>query len=328
MPGTKVNSARKPTVVNGVGKYEIISTCILSGSLPDTGIFLLNIVDPTGPKSDLLVRVIELGDPAAYSNNRDTAISLGDLQWRSAEVRLQFDDIETANAAQKELSQRINVLVNNFDITNAEFTVVSEIVTYPTIDATAETESKNNYVAARTAADAAKAARDAEVIDCSNTETELTTIQTRLVDATSDQAAVSTINASLTVVYPAYISHRSIIGGLVTTTTTAVSSSDASTVQKTTINGYLSSIGLELQLMDASNTNLNTAISLTGSLLGTLNARVTSLTAEETAKNLELRQCRATLTKAQGTYDAALATQNAALAAVRVLCPDFDPNSV
>lgn len=333
MPGTKVSSARNPTVIDGVGKYEIIATCIVPGTLPDTGIFLLSITDPAGPKSDVLVRVIELGDTAAYNNNRDNAISAGDVQWRSAEVRLQFDDIETANAAQKELSQRINNLVNNFDITNAEFTVVNEIITYPTVDASAETEAKNNYVAARTASETAATARDLELTECNVTEADLTTIQTRLADANSDYATLLVAHtALLNVAYPSYLAHRNNVNANTISASSQVNGSSATPAEKTNITTTLSNIQLELQVMDATNTTLNTSITApsnsTGALLGVLQARITSLTSDATSKDLELRQCRATLTKAQGTYDAAQATENAALAAVRVLCPDFDPNSV
>ncbi len=332
MPGTKVQSARAPIVVGGVGKYEIVATCVAPGSLPDTGIFLLSIVEPSGPKSDLLVRVISLGDPATYSNNRDTAIAIGDTQWRSAEVRLQFTDLDTANAAQKELSQRVNTLVTNFDTANSEFTVVNELMTYPTGDATAQTGAKNNYIASRTATATATTARDAEAIVCNTTETELTTIQTNLSYANSDYLILSNAQAQLLVLNAQYPTYVTSINTAVVTAAAQVNASGASTPEKTTITSTLSSIQLQLQVMTQSNTSLNSAITgvtnSTGALLGVLQARIASLTADETSKNLELRQCRAALTKAQGALDAAQSTENAALAAVRVLCPDFDPNAV
>jgi hypothetical protein len=332
MPGTKIQSARTPIVVSGEGKYEIVATCIIPGSLPDTGIFLLTITDPAGPKSDILVRVIELGDPAVYVNDRDAAILAKDTQWRSAEVRLQFDDIETANAAQKELSQRINNLVINFDTVNAEFTVVSEIITYPAADATAETAAKNNYIAARTATTAAKVARDLEIVDCNLTETELTTIQTRLSDANSDYLTLSNAQAGLTIANANYPAHKSTINAAVTAAATQVNSSGASSAEKSAITTTLTSIQLELQVMGATNSTLNASTTAvtnsTAALLGVLSSRIATLIGDETTKNLELRQCRAASTKAQGTFDAAQATEAAALANVRVLCPDFDPNSV
>lgn len=332
MPGTKVQSARSPIVVNGAGKYEIIATCIVPGSLPDTGIFLLSITDPVGPKSDVLVRVITLGDSSVYQNNRDSAIAAGDVQWRSAEVRLQFNDITTANAAQKELSQRIDTLVTTFDTVNSEFTVVSEIITYPAADATAETAAKNNYVATRTATEAAKIARDAELADCNSTEVELTNIQVRLSDAQSDNLTLTNAQAGLSIVNANYPAHKVTINAAVTTTASQVNSSGATSGEKTAISTSLTSIQLELQVMGASNTTLNTSITAgsnsTGALLGTLQSRIATLTGDEATKNLELRQCRAACTKAQAVYDAAQAAEDAALAAVRVLCPDFDPSSV
>lgn len=333
MPGTHLHSTRTPVVIDNTGKYEILTTCVVSGSLPDTGIFLLGIADPSGPKSDILIRVIELGDTTVFKNNRDLAISSGDTQWRSAEVRLVYDDIETANAAQKELSQRINNLVVNFDTVNSEFTVTNEIIIYPvTVDTTTQTVAKEDYAVARDAASAAEDVRDAQVTECTTHEDELELVNIRLADATADLAVLSAANASLTIVNGAYPLSTANFYTYSTLIANLNNVSSATAQQKTDINGQVINIQNKTQIMTGLNATLNSAITgvsnSTAALLGTLQSRIASLTADKAAKNVTLYQCNVALTKAQAALEAARAAEDAALTAAREVCPDFNPSTV
>lgn len=333
MPGTQVHSTRTPVVIDNVGKYEILATCAVAGSLPDTGIFLLGITDPSGPKSDLLVRVIELGDTTVFKNDRDDAIASGDVQWRSPEVRLIYTDIETANAAQKELSQRINNLVVNFDTVNSEFSVSNEIIIYPiTIDTTVQTEAKENYKTARDAATAAEVARDAHVLECTELEKEVALINVRLNDATGDLAILSPAHNSLIVQNSLYPLRTTNFNTYATSIANANNVSDATTAEKNTINALVNNIQNETLVMTGTNAALNTAITgasnSTAVLLGTLQSRIATLTADKAAQNVKLYQCNVALSKAQATLAAARAAEDAALAAVREVCPDFNPTTV
>ena len=330
MPGTRTQSTRTPTVIENVGKYEIYTACTAAGSLPDTGIFLLSIVDAAGPKSDILVRVIQFGDTTTYSNNRETALAAGDIQWRSAEVRLIYNDIETANAAQKELSQRINTLVVNFDDVNSEFTVTNEIIIYPvTVNTTTQAVAKENYAKAHTAVVAAEAARDSHVTDCAALDVELANIQVRLNDANSDYSVISAIHTSLTVLNGEYAGHSATFNASAATLANLNNISDASAPQKTAISTEITTIQLRVQVMDASNTSLATTTTGLGNstyvLSTTLRNRIVTLNADKAAKNVTLYQCNVALTKAQAEVIAAREAQDAALVAVRAVCPDFTP---
>jgi hypothetical protein len=333
MPGTRIQSTRTPVVIDNVGKYEILTTCVLPGSLPDTGIFLLSIVDVTGPKSDLLVRVIELGDTTVYQNNRDQAVAAGDTQWRSAEVRLVYDDIETANAAQKELGQRINNLVVNFDTVNNEFTVTNKIIIYPvTVDTTTQTEAKNEYVVARDAATAAEEARDAHVLECTEIENEVNLITVRLTDAASDLAILSAAQSSLLITNGAYPLRTINFSIYATNISNVNTTSSATQSQKNSITAHVTGIQTEATVMTGLNSTLSTAITgpsnSTATLLGILQSRVTTLTADKSAKQTELYQCNIALTKSQAALTSAREAEDAALAAAREVCPDFNPTTV
>ena len=68
MANTRVRSVRNAIAVGGTDQYEIITTCIEEGDLPDKSIFLLNIADVNDPKSDTLNRVIGISDVSTYGN--------------------------------------------------------------------------------------------------------------------------------------------------------------------------------------------------------------------------------------------------------------------
>ena len=326
MPGTRTQSSRTPTVIENVGQYEIHIVCTDPGSLPDSGIFLLSIVDVTGPKSDILVRIIELGDTTAYSNDREAAIADGDTQWRSSELRLVYGDIETANEAQKELSQRINTLVVNFDTVNSEFTVTNEITVYPvTVNTTTQAVAKDNYAKATAAVVVAEEARNAHTADCAALEVELANIQVRLNDANSDFTAVATIRSSLTILQGAYLGHHASVGSYTDTIKLFNNASDALPDQKDDISGEITNIELEMQVMVASNASLATTTTDTITLYAILQARIITLNADKAAKNTTFYQCSVALTKAQADVVAAREAQDAALVAARAVCPDFAP---
>lgn len=321
---------RSTIVVDGTNKYQVIATCVVKGTLPDISIFLLDINTADDPKDDTMARVVAVADIDIYKTDRDTAVASGDALFRSPSVTLQFDNLDTANAGQKELKARINTLVGEIDafLTEFETTAAGEIVTYPTVDPSVKTQRIDDYTATLAPITAAEEARDTEQAACTLLETNLSTVEERLSEAQADLAALIPIQSGLSNSTTTLVSVQATLGGDRTSIRTFNSASSASTSEKADIETELVSMDAQLVLFAAENTSLsslNTGAVTT--LVGTLQTRVASLSSQRTALQTDLNKCNRDVSELQAAVDSARATRDAALASVLAVCPDFTPSS-
>lgn len=326
MSGTQVVMERKAAIVSGAAKYIINATCTVAGTLQDTAIFLLNIVTPDDPKDDTFNRVIEIADMTTYGTSRDVAIVNSEELWRSNSATLTYDDIETANAAWKELSSRINALITNYDsfLTEYETFEGGDIIIYPTADESAKKALEDAFYATDAALTTATAARDAH--DCGDIETEIATTETRLQEAQADltnaltiQAGVATANSVYSVVYGAINSNNSNLRALNQTTS-------ATDEEKDNVEVYLVSNDAYLAQFNAQNTSLSSL--LTGTInttVTTLQARVVTLTQNKNTLFVNLNNCRTESASLQAAVTQAQTARAAALTTLLAVCPDFAP---
>jgi hypothetical protein len=326
MSGTQVVMERKAITVSGAAKYTIISTCTNAGTLQDRSIFLLNIVTPDDPKDDTFNRVIEIADILSYVTDRGAAIVNNDGVWRSSSCTLTYDDIETANAAWKELSSRISALVENYDAFLLEFETFEggNVIIYPTVDESAKTALKDAYAATNTALTAANAARDAH--SCADIEASIASTETDLQNAKTDLDKVLLIQAGVaaaTSVYPTIYGTLNANNASVRVLNQASSATDS---EIAAIEGYLVSNDSYLAQFNAQNTALSSLLSVTiGPYVTELQTRVSTLTQAKNALYIDLNNCRTEEASLQAAATQAQLTRNAALAAVIAVCPDFVP---
>jgi len=328
MAGTQVRMDRTTTTSNGTNTYEIVATCTVKGTLPDSAIFLLQINTASDPKDDTLVRVVEIADTTLANTNRSAQIAAGNTTWRSNTVLLRYNDIETANAAWQELSARINTLVEQVDTYLAEYSTLPEgqTIVYPRVDPTIEAQLKAEYESAAAAVTTAEAARDAEATDCTQLKKDITVLEDRLTEAQSDLATYTTIQAQLTVFLSTYQTVQPSLSSCVNTVRVINSTSTTPGSAKTDIEAQLTA--QDAQLVTFNNNNANTAALRSGpvsSAVSTLQARVASLTTQRNTAQTQYNQCVTRSATLQGAVDAARTARNAALAAVRAVCPDFVP---
>lgn len=328
MAGTHVRMVRTITTNPDPNKrYSITSTCLIRGTLTDTGIFLLAINNPNDPKDDTFTRLITIEDVNNFLNDRNDAVLAGATFWRSATSTLYFADIETANAAWKELSSRITALVNAVDAYNTEFTTpeTGSVIIYPALDEGAKNSLIAAYEATAQPLADATAARDAKIITCDSLKTEITTVEERLVEAEADLAAynllytqTTLVNGNLPSIYATLLSNN-------TTVRNANGVSDALQGQKDAIEAILLSNDSQLALFNAELTsvsNINTAVA---GIVSTLQTRVANLRSELTSLQSQYSLCTVEGTSLQAAVNQALQNREAALAAVRAVCPDYLP---
>ena len=327
MAGTQVRMDRSTIVVNGTNKYQITASCILKGTLPDVYIFLLNINDVVDPKNDTLARVIDVADITSYLDDRDDAIANADTLFRSYSVTLVFDNIDTANAAQKELKSRINTLVNNVDTFLDEFETANrgEVVVYPTVDPSEKQARIDVYEASEAPVTAAEEARDEHIVECNALETELGYLDLRISDAQTDYNALSPIQATIAASSIVYGSVYSTIGAERTLIRNYNSTSSATPAEQANIEAQLVGMDAQLTAFGTNNTQLSAANAQLLSAVSSVQARLTTLNAERTTLVSDLNKCNLKAIELQAAVDAARAARNTALAAVLEVCPDYVP---
>jgi len=328
MAGTQTTSVRNTITVDGTNVYEIVTTCTVAGTLADTGIFLLTINTPVDPKDDTLLRVIEVADISEFGTDRDAAVADSQLAWRAASLTLQFGDIETANAAWKEVESRITALVNQIDAYNDEFETPlgGSVTVYPTIDLSEKTALIDAYDATAEPITDAEAARDAQQLICTQLSSDLATVNDRLAEAETDltlylriQAEVGNVNTSLPSISAA-------VAAANTQTRAEVTASAASAGEKLSIEVQLSAIDAQITLFNVQTAALNTT--QTGPItaaVGTLQNRVTSLVTQKSALSTQLLACNSEVASLQAVVDVARAARETALAEVLEACPTFTP---
>lgn len=128
MPGTKIVNERMYAVIEeGVQYYVLQYNCIFTGTgptptpLPDTGVFLYEIVDPADADTDLFTRVVDIGDFSEYANSRATALLNGDNFWRSADAYKRYSDFNVALAAKSAFHDRLDTLVTDYENYSVDF---------------------------------------------------------------------------------------------------------------------------------------------------------------------------------------------------------------
>jgi hypothetical protein len=328
MAGTQIRADRSTIVVDGSNKYQIIATCLLKGTLPDTGIFLLRIEQATDPKNDTLQRIIAIGDTVTHGTDRDAAVAAGATAWRSAQVTLIYDDIQTANSAWVELSARINKLVTDVDTYLGEFETFDdgELVVFPTTDQVTKDKLIADFLATAEDITTAEEARDAEQEECNDLQAEITVLDERIVEARADLDLYLTISGQLGAYTTILASVQGTLAAQENAAQFAVQSSSATAGEKTIIDSYFVTMAGQLTTFNTTNSALNGLQSgQVGTAVSTLQSRVSTLTTTRNTRASELNRCNAETQALQAALDRARAARDAALAAVRAVCPDYVP---
>lgn len=328
MAGTQTSSVRSTAVVAGTNKYIIVTTCTVAGTLPDANIFLLSIVTPDDPKDDTLVRVVAVADITEYLTNRDAAVTAGSPFWRSQAVTLRFDDIETANAAWKELESRINKFVTQVDEYDSEFSTTGsgDVTVYPTADQSEKNARLAAYEATATPITDAEDARDTGQAACTQLTRDLAVTEDRLQEANADLTLYLQIQASVGGVNSSMPSIETTISTANAQARAETGASAASTGEKTGIEVQHAAVDTQLTLFTVQNTALNTV--QTGSVttaVSTLQSRVTTLTTSKSTLLTQLNTCNAAVASLEATVDATRTARETALADVIAVCPGFTP---
>ena len=178
---TKLHEERTVIRENDVQKYQVRVYCLDGGDLPDMGLFVHQIVDQADPLQDVFVRIAEVVDFSAtdgFLSSRLEATIKGDTYWRAAELTKTYDDLDVATAAVQAIFDRVNTLVNDYEVYNDSFVTTGEDLEFPTTDPTQVESLKSAYGAAYDAYLAAVTAESDAQTSLDSANSSLVTLQT------------------------------------------------------------------------------------------------------------------------------------------------------
>jgi len=274
----------------GVVKYRLETSVDTAGELPTTHIFVYNYTVEDTPASDTFERVASVADLTDLKTDRDTAIANGQTEYLSNYVEVQYDSLDVARQAKTMIASRINELIRTWITFRDEFEIdTDEIQFFPTSTTTEEEALKEAY----------KEAKDARIAK----EAEVTAKEAEIVTAESEAEAATSI---IQIYEDEKDFCEDILNGQFNEYVSKIS------VEGTTAGSYRTGT-----LVPSFNSFCAVASANYTTWINTKQARdqnVATLTTEKIALSAELV--------------AAQEAEDAALAAVLAVCPDFDPASV
>lgn len=204
----QTRETRRVFFINGVQTFRITVQCVDKGPMPDTHLFLMEIVDPDDPQRDVFTRIVQLADLDAlnvdpdepgYKSDRSAAIASGKIYWRADAFTKDYTDLNLAEQADIAISDRLNTLVTDFSTFDASFkTSPEESKYYPSADQNTIDALKAAYATAYDAYTTAQATQATAQTALTTADANLTTAQTALDDWSDFQESMQSSLTYLT----------------------------------------------------------------------------------------------------------------------------------
>lgn len=328
---TETQQTREAVTVSGVVKFKVTVTVIDKGNLPDTFFFVITINNTLDSKEDTFARVATIPDFTELEQDRGTAVTNDDLEYRTSTFILWYTDLDTAVNAQKVLKERIDELVSDYETYEDDFVATSEVTVHPQV-------GESTYQAAVTAyQDAMRDTLDAEETR-DTAETAYNEAATAADDATVDQAKTKEISEECAQTRGYYNTLFTAYGTLDANGDTILTAAETYYAAKAvspipdsddvTFRAALNTFIAQLKLAEAQKTQSTTEQATFTTVCGKrANEYATAQTAK-TSADTALGNARSAFEDAQTAVETAQQAENAALAAVQALKSDFDPTSV
>jgi hypothetical protein len=297
-------------------------SAVMSHELPHLNVFVMTIVDRLDPFRDTLVRIANIADLTTLTIGRGPALDEADAANETDVIYLadssvnRYDTLETGAAAAKAFRDRINALITEWITFQTSFNApdpTPAYYTFPVVDPSQKQALITTYAAA-------KQAGYAQLQTKTEADAALVRAQADYTYKTSLVSGLDAIVNSATIVTSTFTSTVTQFGTLLTASNAFAGANPAG-----------NSVGLFTAAISAA-TPQQAAMP---SYLVTANTLLTSATLYQTARLADVTTATGALntatanqiTQAQ-TLTAANVLTAAALAAVYVICPDFDPASI
>lgn len=260
-----------------------------AGELPTTAIFVFTIGAEDDATTDTFARIANPQDLQNLLINRDDTIDADGTEYLASSAEFLYEELNVAVDAKAMLKTRINELVKLWlTYENSFITESGESRPYPSSDPEVEETLKADYTTA-------KDARIAAGEDVTTADTALTTAEGEVDTALSFISTYEScydFTAEFSEKFYEYVNALTTEGAA------------AAGIRTTSLSPLLSNRGAEC------------------------NSQLQYWKNQKTAKEEEVATATQDKIEAEQAYAAAQQAEDAALAAVLAVCPDFDPSSV
>ncbi len=290
----------------------------IPSELPHVSVFVVNVVDVFDPKQDTLARVATLADLTLVPIGRDAGIAApgGDgIQYLSAEWTAVYSTLETALDAAQAFRDRVNKLVVDWQTFRTRFDAspTPAVYTFPATDTSPKTTLINAYKVAKQDRYQKQLAKNAADVTLVSAQADSTYKQS-LVDGISPIASGAVTNQT----------EMSQVTGFFSTIQAAGTVFAGANPSGTGIATFQAA----LTLAASQSANAVAFVADAGTLLALTTTYQSARQGEAvTASSVVTTATIDQISKSQALI-AAVALETAALAAVLVVCPDFDKHSI
>jgi hypothetical protein len=328
---TETKQIREAVTVSGVPKFKVQISVEDKGDLPSAALLVITINDELDSKEDTFARVATIPDFDELEEDRGTAVDDDETEYRTSSFILWFDNLETAVNAQKVLKEHIDELVDDYEKYQAQFVTVSEITTHPQV-------GESTYQSAVTAyQDAMRDTLDAQD-DRDTAEEDYNDKSDEADAATVDQAKFKEISEECAQTKGFFDTLFTAFTSLDAQGDTVLAAAEAYYAAKVTspvpdsydvaFRNALDLFIAQLKLSEAQKAQSTTEQTTFATVCGKRSNEYTSAQTAKTSADTALGNARSAFEDAQTAVETAQQAENAALAAVQALKPDFDPTSV
>ena len=307
-------------------KYSIYSICTDAGELLHADIFVHEIMDEADPTHDVFIRVASPYDLQNLKHDRNAAVAAHDQYVLLPECRLLYEDIAVALQAKSAFDTRINELINSWISYKDNFNATGEVIFYPTADPAFEQALIDAYVSARDA----RIAAEATVVATTATVTSATAA------STTAQSLVDVYKREVDFCVTAYKTDWAIWSNAVIPTLTGaisafVASANAEVTAGPTIPAFTTAVNTFTTAFSTFNLQLPYKTDLDDRFVtfyGSANSGYSSALSDKQVKDKAVADAVIAKEKAEASLTLAQTREDAALAAIRSICPLFDPSTV
>jgi len=270
-------------------EYRIETTVQEAGELPSTFVFVYTIGNANDPTADTFSRVGNPQDIQNLQKDRDDAIANNETEYLSSYNAVQYDNLDVAVQAKSALTTRINELINLWIEYRDNFENLSgDIQLYPTVDPGYEEALINTYTEAR---DDRIAKEDA------------------VVDAQTVQASAETDLSHALDILEIYVDETEFCDNF-----------------KSGLDAFYQDIETLLSVQQIA--DYDSFYHFLTDFCIAASSNVAAWSNQVSAKKSAVESATVELSKAEQELAVAQTAEDEALAAIRAVCPSFDPSSV
>jgi len=347
---TEVTQECIPVELDDGMKYQITTTVVVPGELPDVYLFVHDVIDLVDPKQDVFVRVANPYDLENIVTTRAAAITNGTKRYRANAFVVRYTDVELAVQAKQAVLQRVDTAVNTWYVFRSEFEVPAPPPPLPILY---RPETDEEYL--QTLVNAYKAAIEARVAAEADAVTAQAAVTTAEAEAAAAAAMVLIYEKETTFCQTARTTYwLSPLGLLSGVSNLSSKSQQFFNDSKTIYNTYGAcgtypacsalpgtwqyDLHAKLLVMEAALTGtggwstsepyMGLMDTVLASFCSAATVGYTTAVNTKSSKDLAVANAQTAKEKADASVATAQANEDAALAAIMTACPTFDISSI